>query len=278
MNGNIQDRRIWSEALVGVDYVFHFAAQTSAYVANENPLNDINSNIVPLLKMLDVCRTENLNPRIVFAGTVTQAGLPKEIPLDESAPDLPVTVYDVNKLASEKYLQVFTNETGISTVTLRLSNVYGPGTNVGSGDRGVMNLMIKKALNREPLTVYGDGLRIRDYVFIDDVASAFLTAGANMEQISGNYYVIGSGQGYRIVDAINLIAEGVETMLGFQPQVKHVPYPSGMNPIEDRDFVANTYRFTSATGWVPRVFLREGINRAIKYFMNQSPSQLEITS
>lgn len=275
INGDIQERETWIRALAGADHVFHFAAQTSAYVANDDPQADLDANVVPLLQMLDVCRAEGLKPSVMFAGTVTQAGLPTKIPVNETIQDLPVTVYDVNKLAGEKYLQCFTRETGIPTVTLRLSNVYGPGTNVGSGDRGVLNLMVKKALKREPLTVYGDGNHIRDYIFIDDVASAFLTAGTTMDRVSGNYYVLGSGQGYKIVDAINLVADRVKAVLGYRPEVKHVPVPEGMSPIEDRDFVADTSRFSSATGWTARVSLEEGIDRTIKYLIGQTPAHSE---
>jgi nucleoside-diphosphate-sugar epimerase len=276
LNGDILDRQTWSKALAGVDHVFHIAGQTSAYVANEDPQADLDANVVPLLQMLNVCRAEGLKPAIMFAGTATQAGLPTDLPVNETVRDLPVTVYDVNKLAGEKYLQCFTRETGIPTATLRLSNVYGPGTSVGRGDRGILNLMVKKALNKEPLTVYGDGNHVRDYIFIDDVASAFLTAGAASDKVSGNYYVIGSGEGYKIVDAIHLVADQVESILGYRPEVRHVPTPEGMSLIEDRDFVADTSLFRSSTGWTPQISLEEGIDRTIKYAISQTPDPPEL--
>jgi nucleoside-diphosphate-sugar epimerase len=270
LSGDILDKQTWIKALASTDYVFHFAAQTSAYVANADPQADLDANVTPLVRMLDACRADGVKPTIMFAGTATQAGLQNETQVNETAQDLPVTAYDINKLAGEKHLQRYTGETGVPTVTLRLANVYGPGTNVGSGDRGFLNLMVKNALNKAPLTVYGDGHNIRDYIFIDDVVSAFLAAGHSASGVSGNYYVIGSGQGTSIVDAVNLVSDRAETRLGSRPEVKHIPAPEGLSPIEDRDFVADSRLFSSTTGWAPKVSLEHGIDRTIEYLMSKS--------
>jgi len=176
-------------------------------------------------------------------------------------------VYDIHKLVAEKYIQYYANHLGIPGVTLRLSNVYGPGSTVGSTDRGVLNRMIVNALSGKPLTVYGDGARVRDYIFVDDVVSAFLEAGSHAAAISGNYYVVGSGQGFRIVDAINLVATRVEHALGHRPVVQHVPSPESQALIENRDFVADTGNFRSATGWAHQVSLAEGIDSTIQYLL-----------
>lgn len=286
IHGDIQKRETWRKALEGVDHVFHLAAQTSSYIAHQDPLADLQANVVPVLQMLEACREGGLKPAILFAGTSTQTGMPKELPVDEQARDLPVTVYDIHKLVGEKYLQCYSSgagepgyasETGIPAVTLRLSNVYGPGTNVGSADRGFLNQMVKNGLNKKPLTVYGDGRRVRDYIFIKDVVSAFLTAGICAANLSGNYYVIGSGEGFRIVDAINLVAGRVELMLGYRPQIQHVPTPDGQTPIEARDFIADTGLFNAATGWASLVSLADGIDRTIDYLLSQTPVHSEVS-
>ena len=270
LNGSIHEQESWSAALAGVDYVFHFAAQTSAYVADNDPEADVEANVIPIVRMLDACRAGGVKPAIMFAGTATQAGLPKSNPVNETATDDPVTAYDSNKLAGEKLLQRCASETGVPTATLRLANVYGSGTNVGSRDRGFLNLMVRNALNNQPLTVYGDGEHIRDYIFIDDVVTAFLTAGKCADSVSGNYYVIGSEQGTKIVDAVNLVADRVALVKGHRPEVLHIPAPEGLGPIEERDFVADSSLFRSATGWAPKVLLTEGIDRTIQYFMSKS--------
>lgn len=267
--GDIRQRDTWSKALEGADYVFHFAGQTSGYQANEQPMEDLEANVVPVLQMLEACRESGTKPAILFSGTVTQVGFPSRLPVDESHRDLPVMVYDVHKLAAEKYLQYYANDFGMPTVTLRLSNVYGPGTNVGSSDRGILNRMIASALQDKPLTVYGDGTQIRDYTYIDDVVSAFLSAGAMASTLKGEYYVLGSGEGFRIADAFNLLADRVNLRLGYRPQVTHIPPPASQAAIENRDFVADTSLFRSATGWTPQVSLSRGIDRTIEFFLTQ---------
>jgi len=269
VHGDIRKRQTWAGSLDGVDYVFHLAAQTSGYVANNDPLADLDANVVPVLEMMEACRQGGLKPAILYSGTVTEMGLPQRVPVDESAQDLPVTVYDIHKLTGEKYLQFYSREADIPAVTLRLANVYGPGRNVGSGDRGVLNLMVKNALNNKPLTVYGDGSNTRDYIFIDDVVSAFLVAGVRASDLKGSYYLIGSGEGTRIVDAFNLVADRVKHKTGISPAVEHIPSPDSLSSIEDRDFIADTSAFRSATSWAPQVPLAEGIDRIIEHLVSQ---------
>lgn len=266
--GDIQSPKTWFDALQGVDYVFHLAAQTSARVANQDPIADLSANVLPVLHLLETCRLQGWKPTVLFAGTVTQCGLPSRLPVDESIQDLPIIVYDIHKLVAEKYLQYYARDIDIPTVTLRLSNVYGPGASVSAGDRGVLNRMMRGGLRGKPLTVFGDGASVRDYVFIDDVVDAFLTAGAQARYLSGNYYVIGTGRGFRIVDAINLVADRVKLRLGRRPAVVHVTPPDGISPIENRDFIADSGRFRSATGWVPRVNLSDGIDQTLDYFLS----------
>ena len=269
ISGSLGQRETWLQALTGADYLFHLAGQTSAYLAGRDPLADLEANVVPVLQMLEACRQEGMMPSVLFAGAVTQNGLPPRLPVNEGFPDLPVTVYDIHKLSAEKYLQFYAREARIPTVTLRLANVYGPGNDVGSADRGVLNRMVGNALRRKPLTVYGDGLHIRDYIFIEDVARAFLMAGAAARRLAGNYYVVGSGTGTRIVDAFKLVADRVACWTGFRPEVVHVPQPDGMSSIEERDFVADTTLFRSSTGWRPETPLSQGIDRTIDHLLRE---------
>ena len=274
VHGDIRDRGTWLKVLDGADFVFHLAAQTSTYAANRDPLGDLDANAIPVLQMLQACREGGFRPGILFAGSVTQSGIPHSLPVDESERDLPVTVYDIHKLLAEKYLQYYCNQEGVPSVTLRLANVYGPGVPVGSSDRGVLNLMVRRGLGREPLTVYGDGKRLRDYVFIDDVVSALLIAGIELSSLGGEYFVIGSGAGIKIVDAINLVADRVQLASGHRPVVKHVEPPPGMSAIEDRDFVADSNRFKTATGWHTNVSLSEGIDRTIRHYQIQNTARV----
>ena len=152
---------------------------------------------------------------------------------------------------------------------LRLANVYGPGPRSSSADRGVLNMMVRRGLSGEELTIYGDGNFMRDYIYVEDVASAFIMAASNMDQVNGQHFVIGSGDGHTIAEALRLVAASVERKTGRGVQVVHVEPPPTLSPIEKRSFVAATTRFTGATKWRAKVTLQEGIDRIIDDFVAQ---------
>jgi nucleoside-diphosphate-sugar epimerase len=270
VEGDIRDRAVWEKVLANVDIVFHFAAQTSVYVAEQNPSADLDINVVPMLHLLETCREKGICPTILFSGTVTEVGLPASLPVNESHPDHPITVYDLHKWLAENYLKHYVRGGIVRGAVLRLANVYGPGPRSSSADRGVLNMMIHKALNGETLTIYGKGDYLRDYVYVDDVVRAFLYGAANLERVNGQYFVIGTGEKHTIAEALDLIAERVALKSGTRVPVVHVDMPASLPPIETRNFVADIHRFNEATGWLPTYSLTAGVDRTIENYIISS--------
>ena len=101
VRGDVRDKNNWERLLKGVDVIFHFAAQTSIYFADQNPQEDFEINVMPLLHLLEVCRIKRQCPIIIFSGTVTEGGMPGHLPVDETFPDLPITFYDLHKGIAE---------------------------------------------------------------------------------------------------------------------------------------------------------------------------------
>jgi len=266
IEADIRERVIWESLLDNVDIVFHFAAQTSVYVAEQDPQADLAINVMPMLHLLETCREKKLTPIVLFSGTVTEVGLTEHLPVNESCPDYPITIYDLHKWMAENYLKHYARTGILKGVVLRLANVYGPGPKSSSADRGVLNMMIRKALQGQSLTVYGDGKYLRDYVYVEDVAHAFLNAAANIGIVSGKHFVIGSGEGYTILQAINLVAERIALKTGKRVPVVNIEPPSQLLPIEFRNFVADTQLFTKSTGWKAKWSLIEGIDATIQEF------------
>jgi nucleoside-diphosphate-sugar epimerase len=264
---DITDKDFWKESLEGIDIVFHFAAQTSLRVATNNPLLDIEINVLPIVNFIETCQKYKFAPDILFSGTVTEVGMTSTIPVDENFKDLPITVYDINKLAAEKYLQYYSNQLGHRAVILRLSNVYGPGPISSSVDRGILNMMVRKAINNEDLVVYGDGNYIRDYVYIDDVISAFLMAGAKIDIAKGNYYIVGTGIGYTIIQMAELVVDRVYRKTGIKVNIKKIDLPNNLSQIETRNFVANVNKIKRDIKWHAEVQLEDGIDKTIDFFI-----------
>jgi len=139
IHGNVSRMETWEQALKGVDIVFHFAAQTSVYEAERNPQTDFEINVLPILHLLEVCRSVRVHPTVLFSSTVTISGIPKRLPVDETHSDNPETVYDLHKLMAEQYLTYYINQGIVRGAALRLANVYGPGPKSSRSDRGILN-------------------------------------------------------------------------------------------------------------------------------------------
>lgn len=264
--GDVRERAIWESTLKDIDIVFHFAAQTSVKVANKDPIADLENNVMPMLQMLETCRNKGCQPIVLFSGTVTEAGISTRLPVDETHTDNPITIYDLHKLMAENYLKYYVSQGIVKGTVLRLANVYGPGPKSSAPDRGVLNLMVRRALAGETLTVYGKGDCLRDYVYVEDVARAFLEAAVKIEQVNGQHFVIGSGQGHSIVEAMNLVSDRVALKTGKRVAVTQINPPSPQSPIETRNFVADSSRFTQSTGWKSFYSLCEGIDRTLEAF------------
>jgi nucleoside-diphosphate-sugar epimerase len=123
--------------------------------------------------------------------------------------------------------------------------------------------MIRQACAGNPLTIYGRGEKLRDYIFIEDVTFAFLAAAQQAETLPRGHFVIGTGDGTSIADAFRLVADRVARGGGPAVEVRHVD-PPPLSPIEGRDFIADPRKFSSATGWQARVSLADGIDRTVK--------------
>ena len=200
---------------------------------------------------------------------VTQSGYLKQcfainqqnLPIDENVIDDPITTYDFHKLQAERWLKFYSKQGWVQGVSLRLTNVFGPGPKNSSSDRGILNMMIKKALKGEKLSIYGKGDYIRDYIYIDDVISAFISTAFNINKMRNKHFVLGSGIGTTIKDAIESIAKYVNNN---KTVVEHIQTPTDLSLIESRDFIADITAISNSSGWSPNVDFLDGIDLTIK--------------
>lgn len=263
--GDVEDRSTWDQ-VSDAHVVLHLAAQTSGAAAEANPEADFRANVTPMRHLLAACRQRRVHPIVVFAGTVTEAGIPSRLPINEDQADDPITTYDRHKLIAEEDLKAAASHGNVLGATLRLSNVYGPGVRGVRQDRDILNRMIAAAMQGQPLTVYGTGEYVRDYVFIEDVVDAFLMAAAHPAPINGRHFIVGSGRGVSIREAFELVAARVEARTGRRVPVITADPPGGLSDIERRHFVADASRFSAATGWRAVWSLADGIDRTIEAF------------
>ncbi len=202
MTGDLLGMHDVTEALTGVDVVFHLVSTTLPKNSNDDPIYDVQTNIIATLQILDVMVSLKI-PKIVFissGGTVY--GKPLTVPIDENHPTEPQVSYGVTKLAIEKYLHIYKCLYGIKPIVLRVSNPYGERQRVETA-QGAVGVFLTRALAGVPINIWGDGSVIRDYVYVGDVADAFVRA----LEYEGDYDVfnIGSGCGTSLNELVHLI-------------------------------------------------------------------------
>lgn len=188
--------------LDGVDVVFYLACTLLPQVSNEKPVFDIESNLVPVVRLLEAARSFE-GVKVVFASSGgTVYGMSSEAPISETHPTEPRCSYGIVKLAIEKYMSLYRELYGVQTVCLRISNPFGIGQD-HSRPQGAVGVFLRKIQLGEPISIWGDGTVVRDYVFVTDVARAFVAA-ANYK---GNFNVfnIGSGVGTSLNELLNLL-------------------------------------------------------------------------
>lgn len=252
----------WPSVLKPVDTIFHFAAQTGIAFADNNPLQDAQTNVIGTLKILEAAKQLG-NKVIIFASAATVCGLQNNIKISETAIDHPATLYDFNKWINENYIRYFCEKKWIRGVSLRLANVYGPGVKSSEMSRGVLNQVIKNALlGKDPVTYCG-GEFTRDYIYIDDVVNAFLAAGACIDQLNGKHFVIGSGVGTTLKDTFSMVIDCVKQKTGLSLHLQNLELPNGLSAIDSRHFIADSTAFSSIANWHPIVSLQQGIDAVI---------------
>lgn len=152
------------------DFVIHLAAQTSVAYSVANPIEDANMNIFGSIKILELCKKYNIQ-KIIAASSAAVYGVPQYLPIDEDHPTEPISQYGLSKLAMEKYIKL----SGVPYIIFRFSNAYGP-RQQSSKESGVIAIFDKAMKNNEPISIYGDGEQIRDFIYVEDIAEICLEA------------------------------------------------------------------------------------------------------
>ncbi len=241
-------------AVEGMDAVVHLVSTTLPKSSNDDPIYDVQSNIVPSLHMLNAMVKANVKRIVFISSGGTVYGDPQYVPIDEKHPTEPVVSYGITKLAIEKYLHMYGKLHGLKTVTLRVANPYGERQRVETA-QGAVGVFIHHALNDIPIEIWGDGSVQRDYIHVSDVASAF--AKAVTYEGTEEVFNISSGKGTSLNDLIHMI----ENVLG---QKLNVTYKPG-RAFDIAVNVLNSDLAQRELGWQPVVSMAEGLERATKW-------------
>ncbi|HZT75099.1 MAG TPA: NAD-dependent epimerase/dehydratase family protein [Vicinamibacterales bacterium] len=242
------------------DVIFNLAGQVSHIDSMRDPYTDLEINCRSQLTILEACRYNNPRAKLVFAGTRQVYGRPQTLPVDESHLVRPSDVNGINKAAGEYYHLVYNNVFGVRACSLRLTNVYGPRQLIKHNRQGFIAWFIRLAIENKPIQIYGDGSQLRDFVYVDDAADAFLRAGAD-DKCNGEVFNVGGQHAISHRDLTTMLVDVAGT-----GSVAYVDWPPEKKAIDIGDFYADSTKFTRATGWTPTVALRDGLGRTVDFY------------
>jgi len=259
MNVLVRDREV----------IFNLAGQVSHIDSMRDPFTDLEINCRAQLSMLEACRRHNPGVRVVFAGTRQVYGRPDRLPVDENHLVRPLDVNGVNKAAGEYYHLLYNNVFGIHACSLRLTNVYGPRQLIKHNRQGFIGWFIRLAIEGRQIDVFGDGSQIRDFVFVDDAADAFLRAAA-LDAARGEVFNVGGLEPISHRDLVTLLLE-----IAGSGSVRYVPWPPDKERIDIGSFYSDSSKFTNTTDWRPTVPLREGLAKTVAFYRANMPHYVE---
>jgi UDP-glucose 4-epimerase len=252
-------------ALRGQDTVYHLVSTTLPKSSNDNPVYDVQSNVVGTINFLEIARKAGVRQVIFVSSGGTVYGIPQQLPIPETHPTDPICSYGITKLTIEKYLALFSQLHGLRYTVLRISNPYGRYQRTDSG-QGAISVFLNRAMLGQPIEIWGDGSVVRDYIHISDVTSAMVSF---LSYNGGEtIFNLGSGMGH----SLNQIVEAIGKATGRNVEVIFYPARSFDVPAN----VLDISRIKAALAWRPRVPLGDGIARTIDWLTQHRFSKVEL--
>jgi len=271
--GDVRDAQAVERVVARASHVFHFAAQVAVTTSLVDPRDDFAVNALGTLNVLEAARAQHIAPSVILTSTnkvygglddvklelhgqryrpvsseLAAHGVSEARPLDFHSP------YGCSKGTADQYVHDYARSYGLRTAVFRMSCIYGQ-RQFGTEDQGWVAHFLLRALDGEPITLYGDGRQVRDILFIDDLVEALLLADRQIDRLAGRAFNIGGGPG----NAISLIdlLDRIEQLGGVRPEVEHRDWRTG----DQRYYVSDTRGFQQATGWRPVIPAADGIER-----------------
>ena len=274
---DVRNLSIVKQAVKDASQVFHFAAQVAVTSSLVDPIEDFEINARGTLNLLEAVRAAENPPPLIFTSTnkvygnladlefhkqgsryaplddgIRARGINESRPLDFHSP------YGCSKGAADQYVTDYARTYRIPALVFRMSCIYGP-HQYGNEDQGWVAHFVIRSMSGKPITIYGDGMQVRDILFVDDLVDAFLLAQQHMPKLAGNAFNIGGGPSNSIslLELLDLLAvvHGGDVSVRFED----------WRAADQRYYVADTSKFSSLTGWQARVPVAEGVRRLYEW-------------
>jgi UDP-glucose 4-epimerase len=249
VEGSILDKLLLRRSLENVDYVFHNAAQAGVMASVKNPAKTHEVNATGTLNVLEAAVNSRVK-KVINASSSSVYGKVSYLPFDEKHPTIPVSPYGASKLAAEHYCRVFNEIYGLETVSLRYFTVFGPRMRPDLA----INIFNRKALNNEPIEIFGDGEKTRDFTYIDNIVDA------NMLAMKDGSDVYNIGGGERV--SISELAEKIVAIVGSESEIIYGEPVKG----DAEHTWADVSKARRELGYKPKIGLEDGLKRYVQWY------------
>ncbi|VVM67484.1 dTDP-4-dehydro-6-deoxyglucose reductase [Pseudomonas fluorescens] len=255
--GDLQSKHDLEEAIKGVDGVLHLVSTTLPKSSNDDPIYDIQTNVIATLNMLNVMVEQKVEQIVFISSGGTVYGKPVQCPLSEEHPTDPEVSYGISKLTIEKYLYLYKKLHNIKPVILRVANPYGERQRIETA-QGAIAAFVSRATAGKTIDIWGDGSVTRDYIYIKDIANAF--SKALKYQGSEIVFNIGSGEG----TSLNALIDLIEKITDNAVTRNFMPARAFDVPIN----VLNCSLAESELGWKAEFSLHDGLRHTINWYID----------
>jgi UDP-glucose 4-epimerase len=248
--GDFGNRGLLADTLEGIDIVFHLIYTTLPKTSNDDPIFDVQSNIVETLFLLEHCVGKNIKKLVFVSSGGTIYGRPAALPIAEEGPTEPECSYGITKLTIEKYLALYKHLNGLDYTIVRPSNAYGSRQNP-AGIQGAISVFLGKVARNEQIEIWGDGEVVRDYIYVEDLVDGIYKASTTA--VSDRIFNLGSGIGH----SLNQIVETVRAVTGHDVRVEY----KATRVFDVPQIFLDITRARKMLSWAPATSLEIGIKK-----------------
>ncbi|OPY66935.1 MAG: CDP-paratose 2-epimerase [Syntrophorhabdaceae bacterium PtaU1.Bin034] len=257
---DVRNQLSMNHLVKGKDYIFHLAGQVNHVDSMKNPIQDLDINCRGTLVLLEALKANNREAKVIFAGTRGEYGSTVKLPVDEDHPTNPKGIYAVTNLTAEKMVLVYDDIFGIRGTCLRITNTYGPRHQMAHDEFGVFNWFIRKALDNDPIPVFGDGRILRDFLYVEDLVGCLLMTAEN-DAAYGEVFNVGVGVPVSFYELARKIVEVVGS-----GKIDFTEFTQERKEVEPGDYYADISKIKRLVGWAPKTPLEEGIRKTADFY------------
>jgi UDP-glucose 4-epimerase len=252
------------DVTTSAELVFNLAGQVSHVDSMNDPVFDLSVNAASQFAFLDLVRRENPRAVVVYTSTRQIFGKPRYLPVDEEHPVAPVDVNGISKFAAEQLHLLYHEVYGVPASAVRLTNVFGPRQRLRDDYQGFLPIFVRRALDDEAITVFGEGDQQRDCLYVDDVVDVLVRT-ALTDEAHGQIFNVGNDEHL----SLRTIAETIVAAAG-SGRVESVAWPADRDAIDIGSYFGDSSKAKRILGWEPRVSFADGMARTVAFYRDRA--------